>query len=423
MPYATELRKQMHDISMNFPTFEDVLTQSLFALLTREHVLWYSLPGRAKSQVARQIFDLFMGSKVFTMQITKETSKDELFGNILVDELMKSGSEIHNLSNGLADVEFAYLDELFDGNDFLLRTMLNVLNEREFHSKDMGTIKAPLHTVIATTNFLRMREATDAVLDRFMCKAYLHGVVDLADAMRATNTYLSFTGKSVDVPRLDYEGLQELSDRVDLPADQGGVSVSPGMRLLHVLLVREFQEARRVVALQKWHEQYPDAAADPTEVELGIPDISPRTLVKLNDFSRASAVLHNRNEVQVDDLRSFVYGLVTIGDDSGDEQLWAEVCNRMLNLSNRQVQSLERLGEIIDQVGQLAAERSLTTPGQMLVGGRMMSVAQLGSSSVLDKITGNGHPTLTIAKAEIKAAVSSLTATSALGSFDLLKGW
>ena len=209
----------MHSISMNFPTFEDVLTQALFALLTREHVLWYSRPGRAKSQVARQIFNLFMGSKVFTMQITKETSKDELFGNILVDELMKSGSEIHNLSNGLADVEFAYLDELFDGNDFLLRTMLNVLNEREFHSKDMGTIKAPLHTVIATTNFLRMREATDAVLDRFMCKAYLHGVVDLTDAMRATNTYLSFTGKSIHVPRLDYEGLRELADRVDLPAD------------------------------------------------------------------------------------------------------------------------------------------------------------------------------------------------------------
>ena len=413
----------MHSISMNFPTFEDVLTQALFALLTREHVLWYSRPGRAKSQVARQIFDLFMGSKVFTMQITKETSKDELFGNILVDELMKSGSEIHNLSNGLADVEFAYLDELFDGNDFLLRTMLNVLNEREFHSKDMGTIKAPLHTVIATTNFLRMRGATDAVLDRFMCKAYLHGVVDLTDAMRATNTYLSFTGKSIHVPRLDYEGLRELADRVDLPADQGGVTVSPGMRLLHVLLVREFQEARRALALRKWHEQYSDAAAEPTEVELGVPDISPRTLVKLNDFSRASAVLHNRDDVQVDDLRSFVYGLVTIGDESDDQRLWSEVCARMLNLNSRQIQSLERLGDLADQVGQLTAERSLTTQGQMLVGGQMMSVAQLGSSSILDKITGNSHPVLTMAKGEIMTAAKALMTSPAAGSFNLLKGW
>ncbi len=423
MTYVFELRERFHLLSKNFPGYDQVLTQVLFALIAREHILWSSKPGRAKSQVARSIFNMFEGATVFTKQIGKDTTKEELFGNVVVDKLMQEGLEVYRLENGLADVTFAYLDEMFDGSDFLLRTMLNVLNEREFHSKDMGTIAAPLHSVIATTNFVRMREATDAVIDRFMCKAYLHGIDGLADSMRASQTYLSFSGKKINLPPLAFDGLDELSRKIILSEEDGGVAISSGMRLLHVLLISEFQRKRLEKARSDWHKANPDAAEEPTEYDLMVPDISPRTMVQLYDFSRAAALLDNRMAVQQNDHRAAIYGLATIGDDSGDEALWATICDEYLGMESRHLKSLEKLGKLADEVALLDAERSETTAGQILIGGKLYSTMSLVSRGALDFVANNAHPALRRAKELIAVDIANLTKKSTSASFDLQKGW
>ena len=135
MTFVHDLRQRVFLLGQNFPGYEDVLTQALFALLTREHMLWYSKPGRAKTQVAGSLFDLFADAPVFRKQLTKDTMKEELFGNVVVDNFLKTGREVYNLENGVVEATFAYLDEFFDGSDFLLRALLNLLNEREFHAR------------------------------------------------------------------------------------------------------------------------------------------------------------------------------------------------------------------------------------------------------------------------------------------------
>ena len=59
MTYAGQLRENFYVLGKNFPSNDQILTQVLFALLAREHVFWFSGPGRAKSLMSTSIFGMF----------------------------------------------------------------------------------------------------------------------------------------------------------------------------------------------------------------------------------------------------------------------------------------------------------------------------------------------------------------------------
>lgn len=428
MAFVDDLRRNFYILSQNFPSTGPVLEQALFALVAREHVLWYSLPGRAKSQLSGSIFGMFTGAPTFSIQCTKDTPPESIFGNIIPKMLMENGHEVYNLEGGLVTSTFAFLDEFMDLADMVMRSTNSVLNERLFFAKDMGgEIKSPLHTAIATSNYLRQREATQAVIDRFMCKAYLRGIDGVADSMRAGNTYLDYSGKRLALPHLPYEGLAELADRAGKSEKDGGVKISDGMRLLHVLLVTEFQRRRTKAAQDAWQKEQMAPGAPqlvtngvPSAAELGVPDISPRTLVKLHDFTRASAVLEGRNAVTQTDMRAIQYGLITISDESGDDVVWAGVCRDMLGMNERQVRNLEQLGTLAAQVGQLQAERSESSGIELRVSGQLYAASTL-STQQLKQMLGGKHPTLNAAVDAIGADIKKLTLPHT--GFDLLKGW
>lgn len=420
------LRENFHELSQHFPGFDEVLIQALFALVAEEHVLWYSKPGRAKSMVARAIFSMFSDAKTLTTQLTKDMMPDDVFGDVIANELIQHGRRVVNLEGGLAEVEFAYLDEFMDAGDFLLRSMLNVLNEREYHgSKDMPTTKAPLHTAIATTNFMRQREATEAVLDRLLCKAELAGIEDLTDCMRAGQTYLGYAGKRLILPHvIPYGDLKALSDTVLAPPDQGGIAISPGMRLLHVILVQEFVRRRLATASTAWHTANPDAAEEPTMAELGIAEITPRTLVKLHDLSRSAAVLNERVEVTEDDGRALGYGMYVVGDGSGHDEIWHTMCDEFLKFSPSQLNALENLGDLADNIGQIKAERSLATGAQVTLGGQLFAFTELSAQKLRDKFSRNKtHPVIEIAKQQLGEEIDQINDRPGHTRFDLIQGW
>ncbi len=140
---ATRFKAFFDELRTAFVEREDVLAQIALALLAKEHVLLTGPPGTAKSQIASAVFGRIVceetGSpSLFARQITESTVQTDLIGPVDFKTLTETGRTTHFTDEGILGSAHAFLDEVFDGRDMLLRSTLNVLNEREL--KQGGTI-------------------------------------------------------------------------------------------------------------------------------------------------------------------------------------------------------------------------------------------------------------------------------------------
>lgn len=150
--------------------YQGVAKTAALAAAAGEHVLLVGPPGTGKSAWAQEFFSGYEG-EVFSTQLSRWADETVLFGPPNLRALREKG-EIRYAHAGLLAAHWAYLDELFDASDVLLRTLLGVLNERVF-ARGSFAARVPLQTAIATANFSRVNEVTEAVVDRFLfrCEA------------------------------------------------------------------------------------------------------------------------------------------------------------------------------------------------------------------------------------------------------------
>jgi hypothetical protein len=150
---------------------DDIIHQAMYAILTKEHMLLLSRTGMAKSYLANYIFNTFENVRVFASQASKEQTPDNYFGPYNIEEF-KKGRIRHNIHGSIIEANLVFLDEFFDASDVVLRSLLTVLNERKFIN-GQEIIDTAVHTAIATANYMRMNEVTEAVLDRFTYKSII----------------------------------------------------------------------------------------------------------------------------------------------------------------------------------------------------------------------------------------------------------
>jgi MoxR-like ATPase/regulator of replication initiation timing len=135
---------------------EDLLKQIALGLLCREHVLMTGPPGTAKSRVASsvvgRILDEVSGEpSLFARQFTESTVQTDLVGPIDFKTLMETGRTEHFTDEGMLGSVHAFLDEVLDGRDMLLRSTLNVLQERELKQGSKVT-RGRIECALMTTN-------------------------------------------------------------------------------------------------------------------------------------------------------------------------------------------------------------------------------------------------------------------------------
>ena len=145
-----------NELGRTFVEREELLAQVALGLLSREHVLMTGPPGTAKSGVAsavlRRVVDEKTGApSLFARQFTESTVQTDLVGPINFKTLMETGRTEHFTDEGMLGAVHAFLDEVFDGRDMLLRSTLNVLQERELKQGSVTT-RGQIECALMTTN-------------------------------------------------------------------------------------------------------------------------------------------------------------------------------------------------------------------------------------------------------------------------------
>ncbi len=135
---------------------ETLFTQIELALLCREHVLVVGPPGTAKSAIASSVLGRIVDEKtgqpsLFSKQLAESTVQTDLIGPVDFKVLTETGRTEYLTEDGMLGAMHAFLDEVFDGRDMLLRSILNVLHERELkHGRRVTTGR--IECAIMTSN-------------------------------------------------------------------------------------------------------------------------------------------------------------------------------------------------------------------------------------------------------------------------------
>ncbi len=242
---AAAFRRFFLELREAFLERETLLTQLELALLCREHVLVIGPPGTAKSAIVgatlgRLIDETTGKPSLFSKQLAENTVQTDLIGPVDFKVLTETGRTEHLTDEGMLGATHAFLDEVFDGRDMLLRSILNVLHERELKHGRRVTRGLCECAVMTSNRYLsevlqRSPETLQAFADRisFICftpksfarkdsrtqmlwraqggqRAALHERLTLQqlDALQAAV-------EQVEVPALVHEGLEALTDAVE----------------------------------------------------------------------------------------------------------------------------------------------------------------------------------------------------------------
>lgn len=298
---AQELKDAAWFVGQRVINREEVIEQSICALLTAEHLLLQSRTGVGKSLLAAQIFSMFEGGRLFRVQASKEQQPDTFFGGLDLEEL-KAGRIIHNTKGSLVESEFGFIDEIFDANDFTLRALLSLLNERRL-IRGVQDVDSPLHTVIATTNYLRVNEVTEALLDRFLFKAVILPDKDPFIQYQIGQKYLLHAGRTAVPPKqISFGRLQHMHRIITGSSDDFQIAMSNEILYFTNIVIRHFEFLR--------NRQLGEHARRGDGQDFYI---SPRTQAKSLDLLRAIALLKGRTSVIHDDVSRLYFIFATVG--------------------------------------------------------------------------------------------------------------
>jgi MoxR-like ATPase len=285
------LKWHMDRISENVIGRSEIIQQAFFAILTGEHMLLLSRTGMAKSFLSQYIFNTFEGARVFSAQASKDQTPDNYFGPYNIEEF-KKGRIRHNIKGSVIEANLVFLDELFDASDVVLRSLLTILNERKFINGS-EQIDTAVHTAIATANYMRMNEVTEAVLDRFIYKSIIPESTNVYNQLLIDHTYAMSGGKPVEPDqKIYFNQILYLYDIIKNRSRSVKIETPDVIYFMKNVLIDKFMSEMRKIDYNYFS--------------------SPRKIAKVGDFLRASALTNNRLQVSTDDLKEMYLCLCTL---------------------------------------------------------------------------------------------------------------
>jgi len=336
-----QLKRVFSSLERDLVGFGPLLIQSIFALLTRENLLIFSPAGTAKTLYASMLFSRISGARVFDTQMSKGTLAEELFGSVDIEQ-MKHGRVIHATHGTLVDADLAFVDEFFDANDMVLRALLGIFNERVF-KKGAQLEQSRLHTGIAAANYLRATEVTEAVLDRFLFRAYIapdYSPFALLAIDQAFARHYGRPGRAGHEEQIPLGHLALLSEIVRGIDPRHEITAPP-----HVLFLKN-------ALLNRYRELVNEAADSGKKRTLYI---SPRTYAKSRVMLNAAALLRGRKEVKAEDLAQLRYVVTTIGREEQAQSFDKALDETLVRVRGADLEHIDNLISAHDLAEQVMA--------------------------------------------------------------------
>lgn len=307
-----KIRAEFARVSEKVIGRETNIFQFACALLTRQHLLLLGRTGIAKSMLANELFDIFKasGAKTFVIKASAEDTKDNYFGPIDVPRYRDDGVKIRRVRRSILEADFAFIDEMFDTNEQILRDLMLLLSDRML-LEGAERYHARLHTCMAASNYLRLNEVTEAVVDRFAYRAVVTSETDAFTQFRIDRSFMkNSAAASGPVQPISRDEIDYLARIV---CGQGGdleIKVNDQILYLKNIILRYF-----IDRMKKSKGDY---------------YLSPRRQAAVINHLRAIALLDNRTEVSESDLPRMSLMLCMVGAEDNEMEIFHKTAEETL---------------------------------------------------------------------------------------------
>lgn len=318
-------------------------------------------PGVAKSLLARRMHAYIGGGEFFDHDMDKFSTPEDLFGPRSL-AAMKEDRWERQITGTLVTADWCMLDEIFEANSALLKTLLRAFNERTFHQ---GTEIIPMRltTVLCASNEIPTEQRLLPLYDRLIIRREIRRISGPLGFV----TMLATERDEKPEPILtwaDVQAAQQAAMRVTVPKDLlnaiAEIRVMLGESLKLFPSDRRFYEALKVIRAAAWLDEC--ATAEPEHVRR-LENILWQTPTQAGDVASVIDTVLEPLIYRADELRREVMAFASQINSNLDEirrkQLGNEITDK-LSHARTELDELEQKAGSTRQRRKIEAAREAT---------------------------------------------------------------
>ena len=184
-----KLQNISNELKDIFVEREEVIDNSIKALVTGQTVLLIGPPGTAKSALTNELCKRIEKGRYFSWLLNRSSDPAEILGPFSIKE-MEHDKFLRVTTNKLPEAEIVFLDEIFKCNEPTLNILLPMINEKVFYN-DGQALDVPLVTLFAASNEFPEEDSLLALYDRMIFRMYVDYIGDVQNKLKMFKTFLN----------------------------------------------------------------------------------------------------------------------------------------------------------------------------------------------------------------------------------------
>lgn len=269
------IKREMNE---QFMERDAVIDCMMYALVSGQSILMLGDPGTAKSAITYELCSRIENGKYFQWMLNKTSDPSEILGPYSIKE-MENDKFMRITTGKLPEAHIAFIDECFKANAPVLNILLPIMNEKIFYN-DGKPNNIPLMTMIGASNEGPEDESLNAFYDRFLFRINVHYVKDAANKKRMYTNFIN-----------NHRGLGNLTSKTTITIEE----------------IQALTEASKSIVVPK--EIINKFVKFINDLDKQTIHISDRRQNECFKILQASAIVHGRQQVGIDDFKSLIYVL------------------------------------------------------------------------------------------------------------------